>query len=159
MWGWLDGWLGHMLVLGLSTTDLTDIFNWLVSLIDDNTQPNRQQHRVKFLVHPFSMLAAYIPGGSACWVVYLLHIVCTLLFVKLTQTYLDHIYYYYVRKMLPCIENAADKCWWWECFWWRIILKTMTDRRIDSPSKHSSWWRRLENVFSLPFLCLSRRTS
>ena len=78
----LDGWRGHVLVLGLSTTELTDIFHWLVSLIDDNTHPNRQQRRVKFLVNPFSMLAVCIPAGSACCVMYLLHIVCTLFFVK-----------------------------------------------------------------------------
>ena len=32
-----------------------------------------------------------------------------------------------------------------------------TDSMCYHPSKHSSWWRRLEDVFSVTFFCLPRR--
>ena len=63
------------------------------------------------------------------------------------ETYLDHIDYYYVCKMLPCIDSNIKWKRCRECLWWRMILQTTTDRRIDSPRKHSNWWRRTEHLF------------
>ena len=49
--------------------------------------------------------------------------------------------------MLPCIDSNIKWKRCRECLWWRMILQTTTDRRIDSPSKHSNWWRRTEHLF------------
>ena len=151
--GCLDGWPSHMLVLGLSTTSTTwwaDIFRWLVSLVDDSAQPNGPQRGVRFLVHLFSVLAGgqCILGGALA--TYCLHTV-------LCEVGPD--FYYCVRKMLPCVDSNISWKSSGNACGEELHCRLQLIDRTGSPTKHSSWWRRTEDVFSITFLCLSRRTS
>ena len=75
----------------------------------------------------------------------------------MTQTYHDHIYYYYIRKILPPIHSSTSWKRRRECLCWRITLQATTERGIDSPTKHSFSWRHTEDVFSVALFSLSRR--
>ena len=75
----------------------------------------------------------------------------------MTQTYHDHIYYYYIRKILPPIHSSTSWKRRRQCLCWRITLQATTEREIDSPTKHSFSWRHTEDVFSVAFFSFSRR--
>ena len=61
--------------------------------------------------------------------------------------------------MLPCVDSNISWKSSGNACGEELHCRLQLIDRTGSPTKHSSWWRRTEDVFSITFFCLSRRTS